>query len=90
MFDSKSTVMYYNSEKERMIKMQLRLKDMKNIGNEPSGKYSVYVVNYRSDYDIVKLLEDLLNSNACSFSVSKNTKQVRAMLPKDFELKRVL
>lgn len=90
MFDSKSTVMYYNSEKERMIKMQLRLKDMKNIGNEPSGKYSVYVVNYRSDYDIVKLLEDLLNSNAYSFSVSKNSKQVRAMLPKDFELKRVL
>lgn len=69
--------------------MQVRLKDMVYVGNEPYGKYSVYVVNYRSDYDIIKLLEDLLNSNASSFEVNKKLKQVRAMAPKDFELERV-
>lgn len=69
--------------------MQLRLKDMVYAGVEPYGGYSVYVVNYRSDYDIVKLLEDLLNSNASSFEVSKKLKQVRAMTPTGFELERV-
>lgn len=69
--------------------MQVRLKDMVYVGNEPYGQYSVYVVNYRSDYDIIKLLEDLLNSNASSFEVSKKSKQVRAMTPKGFELERV-
>lgn len=69
--------------------MQVRLKDMIYAGAEPYGKYSVYVVNYRSDYDIVKLLEDLLNSNASSFEVNKKLKQVRAMAPRGFELQRV-
>ena len=73
--------------------MQLRLKDMIDVGLEPYGKYHVYrvyVVEYRSDYDIIKLLEDLLNSNASSFEVNKKTKRVRAFVPGAFELKRVL
>lgn len=70
--------------------MQLRLKDMIYVDTEASGGYLVYVVNYRSDYDIVKLLEDLLNSNASSFEVNKKSKQVRAMTPMGFELQRVL
>lgn len=69
--------------------MQLRLKNMIYVGDEPYAQYSVYVVDYRSDYDIIKLLEDLLNSNATSFEVSKKSKQVRAMTPKGFELERV-
>lgn len=69
--------------------MQVRLKDMIYVGDEPYGEYSVYMVDYHSDYDIIKLLEDLLNSNATSFEVSKKSNQVRAMVPKGFELERV-
>ena len=69
--------------------MQVRLKDMTYVGVESYGEYSVYVVNYHTDYDIIKLLEDLLNSNASSFEVNKKLKQVRAMTPKGFELERV-
>ena len=69
--------------------MQLRLKDMIYVGTEPCGQYSVYVVDYRSDYDIIKLLEDLLNSNASSFEVTKKSKRVRALVPGGFELQRV-
>ena len=69
--------------------MQVRLKDMAYVGVKPYGEYSVYAVNYRSDYDIIKLLEDLLNSNASSFEVNKKLKQVRAMTPKGFGLDRV-
>lgn len=69
--------------------MQVRLKNMIYVGDEPYGEYSVYVVNYLTDYDIVKLLEDLLNSNASSFEVSKKSKQVRALVPAGFELQRV-
>ena len=69
--------------------MQVRLKDMVYLGVDPYGDYSVYVVDYRSDYDIIKLLEDLLNSNASSFEVNKKLKQVRAMAPKGFGLDRV-
>lgn len=70
--------------------MQLRLKDMIYVGTEPCGKYSVYVVDYHSDYDIIKLLEDLLNSNASMFEVTKKSKQVRALVPAGFELQRVV
>lgn len=69
--------------------MQLRLKNMIYVGDEPYGEYSVYMVVYHSDYDIIKLLEDLLNSNATSFEVNKKLKQVRAMTPRGFELERV-
>lgn len=69
--------------------MQVRLKDMIYVGTEAYSGYSAYVVNYRSDYDIVKLLEDLLNANASSFEVNKELKQVRAMTPRGFKLQRV-
>ena len=69
--------------------MQVRLKDMTYVGVEPYGEYSVYAVNYHTDYDIIKLLEDLLNSNASSFEVNKKAKQVRAFVPKGFEPERV-
>lgn len=69
--------------------MQVRLKDMIYVGTEPYGVYSVYVVDYRSDYDIIKLLEDLLNSNASMFEVTKKSKRVRALVPAGFELQRV-
>lgn len=73
--------------------MQLRLKDMIYVGLKPYsnyGVYSVYVVEYRSDYDIIKLLEDLLNSNASTFEVNKKSNQVRAFVPGAFKLNRVL
>lgn len=60
------------------------------VSTEASDGYSVYVVNYRSDYDIIKLLDDLLNSNASSFEVSKKLKQVRAIVPGALKLERVL
>lgn len=73
--------------------MQLRLKNMFYVGLKHDSNYgvcSVYVVEYYRDYDIIKLLEDLLNSNASSFEVNKKAKQVRAFVPGTFKLERVL